>query len=281
MPNPARLLNTLLNAIDAFQKTPGREGRLLHLEDATEVLVAGDLHGHLGNFREILKLAALDQNPKRHLVLQEVVHSPFRYPTGGDKSHQLLDVIAALKCQYRQQVHFLPGNHELGQWTGRLILKGDDDLNGLFLEGLETAYGSQAEKVYSCYLRLFEALPVAIDTANRVFISHSLPKPSRLETFDLKALAREDLQEGDLLPGGSIFALVWGRDTTIEHVRVFLERVDADLLITGHIPCEEGYAVPNEKQIILDSHDSPAACCLFPTEKRLTHEELVGCIRLL
>ena len=31
------------------------------------------------------------------LVLQEVIHGKFRYPDGGDKSHQLLDLVAALR----------------------------------------------------------------------------------------------------------------------------------------------------------------------------------------
>ena len=117
MPDPVRLLATIRQAIRACRPTPGRHGRLLRLEGAEEVLVSGDLHGNLENFRRLLSLADLGAHPGRHFVLQELIHGPFEYSTGGDKSHQLLDVAAALKSQYPERVHILPGNHELAQWT--------------------------------------------------------------------------------------------------------------------------------------------------------------------
>src|SRR5947209_6550944 len=119
MPDPIRHLTTLRRAVVAFRSTPGRRGRVGYLEDVDEVLVAGDLHGNLENFKTVLQRAELAAHPRRHLVLQEVVHGPHRYPAGGDKSHQLLDLLAALKCQFPRQVHFLMGNHELAQWTGK------------------------------------------------------------------------------------------------------------------------------------------------------------------
>src|SRR5258708_5881575 len=90
MPDPHRLLGTLVQAIAAFRSTPGRRGRLVQLEGAGEVLVAGDLHGNVENFRLLLEKAQLGKHPERHLVLQELVHGPFCYPAGGDKSHQLV-----------------------------------------------------------------------------------------------------------------------------------------------------------------------------------------------
>ena len=77
--------------------------------------------------------------------MQELVHGPFRYPQGGDKSHQLVDLIAALKCQYPQRVHYLLGNHELAQWRRQAIGKGDVDQNELFRTGITNAYGDRAE----------------------------------------------------------------------------------------------------------------------------------------
>ena len=37
-------------------------------------MVVGDLHGNLHTFSWVLKLADLAKHPKRHLVLQELVH---------------------------------------------------------------------------------------------------------------------------------------------------------------------------------------------------------------
>lgn len=281
MPDPDRLLTILRRALVAFRETPGRKGRLIHLQGVREVLVAGDLHGNLENFRQLLKIANLQQNQERHLVLQELIHGPFAYHDGGDKSHQMLDLLAALKSQFPRQVHFLLGNHELSQATNRMIGKGDAQLNQLFLLGVHTGYGSRADEVYSNYVQLIGSIPVALRTPNRVFLSHSLPAASRLSTFDPAALERDVSTEADLLPGGSIHSLVWGRDVSPANVAEFLQRMDADLLITGHIPCERGFDTPNDRQLILDSLGSPAAYCLFSTEHPLTHAELHACVHLL
>src|SRR6516164_2994173 len=156
MPNPVRLLHTLRQAVAAFRATPGRNGRLVI-------------------FKRVLELAALARHPGRHLVLQEVVHGPFRYPAGGDKSHQLLDLVAALKCQFPARVHFLLGNHELAQWTNQGIAKEEGDLDAQFRQGITTAYGTYAPAVYEAYRELFAVVPLALRTVNRIFLSHSLP----------------------------------------------------------------------------------------------------------
>src|SRR5829696_2958525 len=122
MPDPDRLIRTLYKAADAIRQTPGRRGRFVQLADAADVVVAGDLHGHVGNFQAVYRAADLANNPRRHLVLQEVIHGKFTYPNGGDKSHQLLDLFAALKCQYPARVHMLLGNHELAQWSNRMVM---------------------------------------------------------------------------------------------------------------------------------------------------------------
>jgi hypothetical protein len=275
MPDPDRLLSTLRKAIQACRDTPGRRGRVVTLGGAVEVLAAGDLHGNVENFRQLLKKADLGSQPQRHLVLQEVIHGPFRYPAGGDKSHQLLDLIAALKCQYPAQVHLLPGNHELSQCTNRLIGKNDIDLNELFLEGVGSAYGARAHEVYAAYLNLLRVVPLAVRTPNRVLLTHSLPSAKQMSTFEPAILEQDAHDEADLVPGGAVYALVWGRDVSAPNAAAFLQKMDADLLITGHIPCERGFDVPNNLQLILDSLGRPACYCLFPADRPITHAELV------
>jgi hypothetical protein len=281
MPDPDRLLTTLERAIDAFRATPGRRGRVVALQGVAEVLVAGDLHGSVENFRLLLKKADLGNHPARHFVLQEVVHGPFCYPDGGDRSHQLLDLVAALKCQHPHRVHFLIGNHELAQVTHRRIAKDDVELNDLFMQGVRTAYGARADEVYAAYLRLIAAAPLALRTPNRVFISHSMPPASRLAEFDMAVLERDETAEADCVPGGSVHSLLWGRDTRAETAAAFLQKVDADLLVTGHIPCDAGYDAPNDRQLVLDCLAHPAACCLFPADRPLTHADLLNGVILL
>jgi hypothetical protein len=281
MPNSERLLRTLHQARQAFLSTPGRQGRMITLDNVEEVMVAGDMHGHLENFRRILLVADLKQSPRRHLVLQELVHGPFRYPDGSDKSHQLLDLMAALKCQYPSQVHMLLGNHELAQWTNQWIAKAESDLNALFRAGVEFAYAKNAGEIYQAYLDLFPVIPLAVKTSNRVFVSHSLPSASRLELWDPGFFFRDWETKEELLPGGSVYSLVWGRDTKLATVTRFLQKVDADWLISGHIPGEKGFIIPNDRQIILDSMGTSAGFCLFPANRPVSHHDLVECIKLL
>jgi hypothetical protein len=281
MPDPDRLLHTLRRAVQAFRDTPGRRGRLVYLDGADDVLAAGDLHGNLENFRLLLQKANLGKHPDRHFVLQELIHGPHQYPNGGDKSHQLVDLLAALKCQYPRRVHMLLGNHELAQWTERRIAKEEFDLNKQFRQGALTAYGERGAEIYAAYLDLFAVVPLAVRTANRVFLSHSLPPSAQLAGFDPAVLKRDESDPQELLPGGGIHALVWGRNVSAANAAAFLQKVDADLLITGHIPCDRGFEVPNDRQLILDSLGVPACFCLFPADRPLTHSDLVGCVDTL
>jgi hypothetical protein len=275
MPPPDRMLNTLRRAIDLVKATPGRSGHLVRLQNCAEVLVAGDLHGHVGNFQVVLKAADLAGHPARHLVMQEVIHGPFRYPGGGDKSHQLVDLFAALKCQFPDRVHLLPGNHELAQWTDRPVGKADEPLNDLFRRGVNEAYGAAGADVYRAYCDLFRALPLALATSNRVFISHSLVPARFQDRFDPKRLEAEAYADADFVPWGVVYSLLWGRDTSEQAAAGFLQKVDADLLVSGHVPTDAGYIVPNPRQLIVDCSITPAAYVLFPADRPLTHEELV------
>ncbi len=281
MPQPERLLITLRQAIAAFRQTPGRQGKVVRLPAQGDVLVAGDIHGHVENFRRLLLLADLPSHSQRHLVLQEVIHGPFRYPQGGDKSHQLLDLIAALKCQFPQRVHFLLGNHELAQWQQQLIGKGEEDSLQLFAAGVVAAYGERAEDILAAYGELLAAGNLVVQTPNRVFLSHSLPSARNLARFDLATLEGEEFNPEDFCAGGSIHSLLWGRDFRADHVAAFLARVEADWLITGHIPCPEGYQRPNERQLILDTMGFPACYFLFPLDRPLTEKDIMAGIGTL
>lgn len=282
MPDPARLLKTLERARACFQATPGRRGRFVDLVGGTDLLIVGDLHGNVEHFKTLLQRADLARHPGRHLVVQEVVHGPNRYPTGGDRSHQLLDLSAALKCQFPDRVHLLPGNHELAQFTGQLIAKGNDDLAELFRAGVQAAYAPLDEEVLAAYEALFSSLPFALRTPNRVFLSHSLPSKQQLARFSFAQLQLEDeSEEAWENVRETLHVLVWGRDTRESTVAAFLEQVDADQLITGHIPCAQGFAVPNSRQIILDCQGIPGGYCLFPLDRPVTQDDLKQGIQLL
>src|SRR3954447_5874169 len=283
MPDPQKILSTIKRATELFRNTPGRQGGLVTLGDSVEdVLVVGDLHGNIPAFRQVLNAADLANHPARHLVLQELVHGNRHYHDDkGDKSHQLVDIVSALKCQFPERVHLILGNHELSELTGRPIAKAGVALNALFRQGVETAYGDSADAIYEAYRKLFATLPLAVRTPNRVFLCHTIPDPLYLDTLDIGLLEADTWPPESLKRGGTIYALTWGRNTEPETIDRFASMVDADWFITGHQPCDEGYRQANHRQIIIDGTAQDPTYCLFPARDPVTIERLVECVKVL
>ncbi len=282
MPDPNKLLTVLRRAATLFRATPGRVGSVVRLDYADDVLVCGDLHGNLNAFRSLLRLAALDRNPGRHLVLQELVHGPHAYPDdGGDKSHQLVDVVAALKCQEPDRVHLILGNHELSELTGRPIAKNGLPLLGEFRKGLATAYGDHAEAIYAAYHELFRSLPLAVRTPNRVFVGHTIPDGSTLDDLDPGIFAADQWSDESLRRGGAVYALTWGRDTDPATADRYAEMVDADLFVCGHQPCDEGVRRANHRTVIVDGTDPLPTALLFDAQAPATLDRLLEGVRRL
>ncbi len=284
MPDPKKIQATIERAATLFRGTPGRTGSVVATDSADEVLVVGDLHGHLHTFSRVLKIADLDRNPARHLVLQELVHDPRVDPDAGqiDRSHRLVDLVCALKCQYPDRVHLILGNHELSEFTGRSISKKGFALNALFRQGVEADYGlDSTDALLAAYSTLFQALPLAIRTPNRVFLCHTIPDSRDLETLDLELLDSGVWPPESLLRGGTVYAMTWGRDTSAEAADRFASMVDADWFLIGHHRLEEGFRQANPRVIILDGTDPNPAYCLFSAREPVTIDRLLACVRLV
>src|SRR5690606_19722599 len=135
-----------------------------------------DLHGHRENFEAILKLADLERNTHRHLILQEVCHGGPMYP---DKcacmSHLMLEDIARLKLQFPDRVHYILSNHELAEMTDYPIVKGHRMLNLLFRSGLHEAYGDAADDVHAAHSAFLRSLPLGVRLPHGILITHSAP----------------------------------------------------------------------------------------------------------
>ncbi len=279
MPDPQKILATVRRATGLFRNTAGRTGSLLHLDSAEDVLVVGDLHGHLHTFAAAMKMADLANHPRRHFIVQELVHDPRTDPDGdiGDLSHRVIDVVCALKCQIPDRVHYLPGNHELSELTGRSIAKLGVPLNALFRKGVARSYGESADAIVSAYHDLFRNLPLAAVTPNRVMICHTVPDGRYMDNFDADILTASEWPAESLVRGGSVYAMTWGRDTDPANVDRFAQLVDADLFVCGHQPCDEGFRKANDRVLIIDGTDPNPYACLFPAKGPISMDELVAC----
>jgi len=258
----------------------GREGNIQPI-DADDLLVGGDLHGHVPNFKRLVALADLPNHSRRHLVLQEFVHGPGRYANGGDTSHQVLDLACALKCKHPHQVHLLPGNHELSELTGRSIAKNGVALNELFMQGLVSQYGDGAAEVYEAYHELFRSMPLAIRTQNRILCVHTIPSAKSLEEFDAGIFARFGLPMEEAERGGSVYAVLWDRDLSEETTARFADLMNVDWFVTGHIPQETGFELPNSRRIIVDCCGEPAGYALLPASRPIEADEFAASLKHL
>ncbi len=284
MPDAAKVAAILRRASMLSRATSGRKAALVTLDDsARDVIVMGDLHGNLHAFRQLLKEADLERNPHRHMVLQELIHGKWFYPDeAGDKSHQLVDVVAALKCQHPQRVHIILGNHELSELTGRSIIKEGVALNELFLQGVRTAYGASTEDLLKAYHEFFSSFPLAVRTQNRVLMVHTIPDEDDVEKYKGSFFEQSGpWPDEESARGGRVYAVTWGRDTRQTTADTFAQYIDADLLITGHIKCENGFSCPNNRQIILDGTDPNPTYTLFPASGAISLEDLVKGAKVL
>jgi hypothetical protein len=277
------ILATYAKATEANRTTPWRQGNVIELsaESGVDVMVTADLHGHRKNFNAIRRIADLANNPGRHLVMQEVCHGGPTYPTnGGCMSHAMLEDVAKLKATYPDRVHFLLSNHELAEVTDFPILKSKKMLNLLFRMGLQEVYGPAFERVRKALVGFIESCPVAVHLPGDVWITHSAPERCQMEGFDRGVMERA-LDYTDYQEDADLFRMLWGRDHRVENAQAFADTLGAKVLIHGHEPCCEGFAVPNPVQIIIDCCHDKGRYLILPLDQALTQKEIVARIQPL
>jgi len=276
-----RVIDVYEEAAEANRRTAALQGCVVHLtdDDGDEVLVSADLHGHRLNFNQLRRIADLAAHPRRHWLVQEVCHGGPSYPlTAACMSHLLLEDIALLKTQFPERFHFLLGNHELAELNDHLITKSGQVLNLCFRAGLQEMYGDDSQRVRDAAMRFLQTCPVAMRLDSGVFVCHGCPNLVAENGFDADFFSRA-LTPEDMVIDTDVFRLVWGRDFRQENAEAFAKCVGARVLIHGHEPCPEGFAVPNNLQIILDCCRTKACYVMLPVSGDLSHEEVVDRIR--
>jgi len=278
------VLDLCRQAAEANRSCAVRQGNVVSLTpgNAEDVMIVADLHGNRLNFEKLLRVADLADNPRRHLVMQEVCHGGPEYPgeNGGCMSHLLLEDCIRLKTEFPERFHFLLSNHELAELGDFPICKSRKMLNLLFRSGINEMYGQAGEKVRDAYLAFLATCPLAVRLSSGVFISHSLPDQCDREPFDASVLARP-LSCADYRSGSPAFKLVWGRDFRSANAEAFARQVGAELLIHGHEPCESGFSAPNARQVILDGCCSHATYLILPVGPKLSQADVVARITSL
>ncbi len=277
------VVSTYLEAAEANRDTPVRDGNVVSLsaDVADDVMITGDLHGQRVHFNKLCRTANLESKPRRHLVMQEVCHGGPLYPSSsGCMSHLLLEDVAQLKVQYPERFHFLLSNHELAELNDFPIAKGGHMLNLQFRAGLKKMYGDAMGRVRDALVEFLSTCPLSVRLASGVFVCHGIPELIEDHGFDTDVF-RRPLTEDDLRPDGAAFRLVWGRDFRQKNADAFSELVGANILIHGHEPCAEGFATPNDRQVILDCAGPNACYLIVPAGGTITHQQITARIQRL
>jgi len=244
----------LREAATLMREDPNRTGSLLRFGTAGQLVVTGDLHGHVRNLEKLQRFCALERSPARYVMLQELIHSQ---PNGLSEPDLSIDVLvraAEWKCRFPDNVFSIQSNHELSQWQRHEITKGGRSVLDDFRRGVEARFGGGAERVLFAVDDYIAALPLAAQTEKGGFISHSLPDALAMDSWDPSVLKRVPTP-AELAPGGAAYALVWGRFQSPEAVRYFAQRLGVSYFIVGHMPQESGYAVVGQMIVLASDHN--------------------------
>src|SRR3990167_8771370 len=278
MNDSGRAAEIFLEAARLNREDPLLRGSLLVFPNYGQVVMTGDIHGHRRNFEKLMRYGDLRHFGARHVVLHELIHEYLFALSAKDSSHELMLDAARWKCAFPDQVHFLLSNHELAQVTRSEISKNGRVVTVTFEESVCDAYGAGAADVLAAICTFIRSFPLAGRTANRVFLSHSLPGPRELPGFDPAVLSRT-LRDDDLDDGGSAHALVWGRYQTEGGLNTLRELLDVDYFVCGHQPQETGYDVLHDRMVILASDHNHGVFLPLDLSKPVTLDTLTNNIR--
>jgi hypothetical protein len=255
---------------------PFREHQVITLPAEGEVWIAGDMHDHRRNFDKLLKSADLANHPRRHLILQELIHGDHFDPSGAEESWQTLHRAAELKADYSNQVHFLLANHDLAQIQGKGIMKGSISVCEAFNKGVKNAFKSSGGMVQVAITEFLLSFPLGIRLPNGIFCCHSLPPDDQVPAFDFTVFHRPLIGPDYARRTGPVYQLIWGRHTTPEGVRQFAEHMGAAIFVNGHQPQEMGYGVNGDQQLIIASDHNQGVVLQINLDETYDVRGLVG-----
>ena len=247
------VIETFGTATEENQISALREHQVINLPADGELWIAGDIHDHTRNFDKFIRAADLANNPRRHIVLQELIHGDKIDAAGAEGSWEILYRAAELKCDFSKQVHFLLANHDLAQIHGEGIMKAGIGVCEAFNAGVKRDFGDRGTLVNVALSEFLLSLPLAVRAPNGLFMCHSLPGDEQLKTFDFSIFDRPLSGPDYKRRTGPVYQLVWGRKTSPAGIAEFAEKVGAKLLICGHQPQESGYAVVGDRMLIIAS----------------------------
>ncbi|MCP4610983.1 MAG: hypothetical protein GY845_19930 [Planctomycetes bacterium] len=274
---PQTIIDLLNKGIEILNADKFRRGNVVHLPAEGNLIVTGDIHGHLRNFERIVAFADLPNNPDRHIILQEIIHGGPEDSQGGCLSYKLLFEAIRYKLKFPDQVHMILGNHDTAFINNSEVMKDGKEMNRAMLQAIEREFKQASDDVALAIRQFLFSQPLAIRCNNRIWISHSLPSDRAIDKFEPKILERQ-LKINDVVRPGSAYLLTWGR----KHSQAVLNKLagifDIDFFILGHQPQEQGWNQAGDNLIIIASNHNHGCLLSIDLAKSYTIEQLIDSI---
>ena len=123
------------------------------------------------------------------------------------------------------------------------------------------------------------SFPLAVRTHNGLFFCHSLPSDEQVPNFDFNVFHRALTGADYRRRTGPVYQLIWGRKTTAAGAEAFAQKVNADLLVTGHQPQESGYLVNGPRHLIIASDHNQGVMLSLNLREPYDMEKLLAAMR--
>lgn len=251
-----------------------RQGNLIYLPCRGSLVISGDIHGHRRNFEKIVAFADLENNPDRHVILQEIIHGGVEDAQGGCLSYKLLFDVARYKLNFADHVHIIMGNHATAFITDGEVLKNGKEMNRAMCSAIERQFKDDSYKVISAMKQFLLSMPLAVRCDTRIWASHSLPSAYLADKFDREIFDRP-LEVEDLKKPGSAYLLTWGRNHSQQLLDKMAELLDVDLFVLGHQAQPQGWSQAGKNLIIIASDHSHGCLMNVDLTESYTVEQLI------
>ncbi|MGA2916563.1 MAG: metallophosphoesterase [Sedimentisphaerales bacterium] len=269
------LIKLLHSGAQANQNDRYRRHNLIIMPNTGDLVTAGDIHGHRRNFERIIAYAALDKNPDRHLILQEIIHGGPQDEEGGCLSFDLLIDAVKLKVAYPDRVHCILANHDTAFINDSDVMKAGKEMNALMRAAMRRRFDSWTKNVESAIEQFLFSQPLAVRCLNRIWISHSLPSDRSIDKFDFSVFHRM-LKVSDIVKPNAAYLLTWGRAHSRKTIDFFAKQLDVDFFVLGHQLQETGWMSNNANLIIIDSQHNHGHLLHIRLDSKYTIEKLIG-----
>ena len=156
-------------------------------------------------------------------------------------------------------------------------MKDGREMNQAVDIALQKTFPDAYEKIQHALKQYLFSQPLAVKTANRLWMSHSLPSDRLAEKFSPTIFARP-LQLSDFEKPGSVYLLTWGRNMSQPLLDRWADTFDIDLFILGHQPQVEGWACPGTNLLIIASEHNHGCLVHIDLTQFYTLDKLIKSI---